>query len=852
MNHRAYRNELFSFGRLASFVVLLALLCLPVGLAAQDMSANGQGGEEQQTDLTTTGGVVFHTTDNPVEQLRTVSVPGSAVELYLWNEVLPSGQTQAYYAFSPDGHQLMGRVRATTYNVGLRDFTFDPMVQKMGVEAVLAARPDNTLYLVQFEATPLPELQAPITQSGGKIHRFLTDHTFIVEMSLATRNAVANLPIVRWVGPYHPAYRTEEYLRDALTGKTSPLEEQRYSIMVNDRDHSQQESLAEAIRNLGGFVHFTTPSGFRMEADLTQDQLLEVLHNNAVQFIDRWGGPGELDMNIVRDLGGANYLESMTGWTGQGVRGEIFDTELLTYHQEWLYSPIIHSSSSSGGYHGTACFGINFARGVDPNARGLLPDGQGIFYLYSESNQFGGSKSRYDICAELIDPLGPYRAVFQTASVGSTRTTQYTTISAEVDDYLFLHQILSTQSQSNAGNQDSRPQAWAKNMVGVGGFYHYNTSSRTDDRWNYSGSIGPAQDGRIKPDLAYFYDSIHTTYGSGSSSYTEFGGTSAATPTTSGHFGLLFQMWHEELWPGHGGGSSVFNSRPHTSTAKALLFNTAYRYDWTSGGPNADINRYVQGWGTADVRKLYDRADKTMVIDESDVILPLETKTYVVSVPVGETELNVTMVYTDLMGTVGASQHRINDLSLKVTSPSSTVYWGNNGLTSSNFSSSGGVSNTRDTVENVFIQNPAAGNWTVQVIGDEIIQDSHPETGNLDADFALVISGIEGGASPFELSISPDPLVSNQNNTFSVTGGDPYTNTYLAYSTLGSGSTWVSFLNVYLDIRNPTQGGTTKVTDGNGDVSWDIMVPPHFAGRQVWIQAAQYGQTTNVVYSMIQ
>ena len=85
--------------------------------------------------------------------------------------------------------------------------------------------------------------------------------------------------------------------------------------------------------------------------------------------------------------------------------------------------------------------------------------------------------------------------------------------------------------------------------------------------------------------------------------------------------------------------------------------------------------------------------------------------------------------------------HRINDLTLKVTSPSAVVYWGNNGLLEGNWSVAGGAANTIDTVENVFIQNPEAGVWTVEVIASEINEDGHVETPELDADFALVVSG---------------------------------------------------------------------------------------------------------------
>jgi hypothetical protein len=98
------------------------------------------------------------------------------------------------------------------------------------------------------------------------------------------------------------------------------------------------------------------------------------------------------------------------------------------------------------------------------------------------------------------------------------------------------------------------------------------------------------------------------------------------------------------------------------------------------------------------------------------------------------------MIYADPGGTTSSSQHRINDLTLKVTSPSNVVYWGNNGLLGGNWSTSGGSPNTVDTVENVFIQNPEAGPWTIEVLADEINQDGHVETPQMDADFALIIS----------------------------------------------------------------------------------------------------------------
>lgn len=718
----------------------------------QAARSSGDKGSDEAYGIALPNGKVIHKTNDKIVNLKTISIEGESTQLYTWDEDRGNGKNQPYYAISRDGKSLASRVRATSYDIKLRAHIFDPLKGLPKISPKLSSDFDNALYLVQFHTTALPTFRKKIKSLSGKVHRYLADHTFIVEMNADTRSQVSALPYVRWVGEYHPEYRLEKPLRDAIKGKADRLESQRYSIMLTEKGKEIQGSIKKKILSLGGKIDLEMPKGYRIEATLDQDQLQAISQENEVQFIDRWGGPGETDMNIVRAVGGANYLEGLQGWTGQGVRGEIFDTEIRTTHQEWLNPPIIHSTGTTGSAHGTSAYSNVFAQGVDPDARGILPDGQGIFFRYSESSQFGGPISRYDINQQLTDPAGIYQAVFQTSSVGSARTTDYTTVSAEVDDYLFLHPILSLQSQSNAGARPSRPQAWAKNIVSVGGFYHQGTEARTDDAW-YSGnggSIGPADDGRIKPDLAFFYDGIRSANSSSDTSYSNFGGTSSATPQTAGHFGMMFQMWHQGLWPSFGGGTSVFDSRPQMATAKALMINQAHQYDWNSGGANASLNRYVQGWGTADVRRLYDNASRMSIIDESDPILPLGTNSYSVEVLPAQSDLRVTMVYTDPMGTVGAVVDRINDLSLRVTSPSGTIYWGNNGLTASNVSTPGGVSNTVDTVENVILQNPEAGTWTVDVIADDLVQDARLETPALDADYGLVIAGGQIDVTPPE------------------------------------------------------------------------------------------------------
>ncbi len=669
-------------------------------------------------------------------------------EFKLWQEVDARGKSVPYYSIKlKDG--MYSEPRATSYELKLRYEQFTPLVDgtKRMIDDKLTSGRDTNLYIVQFHTQPLESYRKQLRAHGVEVYSYLPRHSHIVRMDSAIRNRVEALPCVRWVGQFHPAYRLDESILDDIARGDDDSEMQTYSIQVFQRGMEHQQNVADRIKTLGGSIMNTSPDGFRMTVVMNLNQLMNVVRMDEVHFIDPWG-PGEVDMDIVREISGANDIEALGGFSGEGVRGEIFDSELLLTHPEWLNPPIVHFNGSTIP-HGTSSYGVLFAQGLDPNARGLLPDGQGIFCFYEASTVYGGPFTPLLLNTEATDPDGPYRSVLHTSSVGSPRTTEYTTISAETDDVLFQVDYFSCQSMSNAFLQpQTRPQAWAKNIVAVGGVVHENTVDRADDYAD--GSTGPAADGRVKPDLTHFYDWIYTTSASGG--YIEYGGTSGATPCTAGHAGLVFQMWHEEVFPGFGGGATVFDSRPNSTTVKAMLVNTAYRYDWNSGGPNSNLWRTRQGWGMVNVGELYDYRNKIFIIDESDVLENLESTEYTLTVPPGEPVFRATMVYIDPAGNPSATEHRINDLSLKVTSPTDTVYWGNNGLHDDNWSTSGGVANTIDTVENVFIQNPDPGEWIVEVIASEIIEDSYLDTPELDVDYALIVTGVDMNVCPADLT----------------------------------------------------------------------------------------------------
>ncbi len=676
---------------------------------------------------------------------KTFEVPNSSMKVVLQKDS---------YQVNNNGNEFNYTL---SHKIRLKYNTFDPLLENPDVfinDKLKSAKKslqkidennDQIAYIVQFETQAFPGYQEKIKILGGTVYSPIPDNAMVIVMNTSVLEKVKNLPFVRWVGQFQAAYKLEKALQQTVIQR-EPAKVY-CSILLHDKSH--QDKVIEFIRTIGGIVK-ENPFSSRMVALLDGNQLYDVLNLNEVLFIDRATETSD-DMDQVREIAGANFVETVAGYTGQGVAGEACDDGVRSSHQEFIANPIVlHGASFNSGNsdHGTNVASILFSSGVFGQARGLLPNASRP--IFASRYQLGWPDGepfailRRTHIRQLVDPDGSYRAVFQTNSWGHAQTTSYTTISAEFDEILFDLDIVVTQSQSNEGNRDSRPEAWAKNIVSVGGIRGENSLTRTDDSWSSGASIGPAEDGRIKPDLSHFYDGVFSANEGSDSDYTNFGGTSSATPITAGLFGLLHQMWANGIFDGSPGkNGDVFENRPHMTTAKAILINLAYQY--TFNGSFHDLTRIHQGWGFPDIKNVYETARAygwklPILIDESQIINPLEIHSYDLMSD-GKQSLKATLVYADPKGNPGAVKQLINNLSLKLTSPSNVVYWGNYGLKNNNWSDSGGNADNLNNVENAFVMEPELGLWKIEVIADEIIQDGHLETQGIDADYALVATG---------------------------------------------------------------------------------------------------------------
>ena len=189
-------------------------------------------------------------------------------------------------------------------------------------------------------------------------------------------------------------------------------------------------------------------------------------------------------------------IRDTLGFTGQGVRGELADDNVPSRTWTSRAKPVIfHTSVAGPTDHGTNMYGCIFGTGTgDPAGDGMMPGAGDLC-----GHRAGGGRS---LQPDAGPAGGPLLCVLPVELLGGTQTTQYTTRSAEMDDILFDKNIFITNSMSNLGNQQCRPEAWAKNIMSVGAILHRDTLTTADDCWCGLGSIGPASDGRIKPEVA--------------------------------------------------------------------------------------------------------------------------------------------------------------------------------------------------------------------------------------------------------------------------------------------------------------------------------------------------------------
>ena len=241
----------------------------------------------------------------------------------------------------------------------------------------------------------------------------------------------------------------------------------------------------------------------------------------------------------------------------------------------------------------------------------------------------------------------------------------------------------------------------AKNVITVGA---------TDDvalLANFS-SRGPVKDGRLKPDITAMGAAVGSD--APNNSYYYNWGTSMACPAVTGGLALLYQRYRQ-LNAG---------ANPKNGLMKALVCNGGA--DKGTIGPD-----FQYGYGWMNLLRSVDMLENNHYFIAS--CTNGSTNTHTISVPANTAQLKVMLYWNDPAASPLSAKTLVNDLDLEVTDATlsttlpNILDTANANLSKAAVSGADHINNT----EQVVINNPAAGNYTIKVKGTAITQNPSQE-----------------------------------------------------------------------------------------------------------------------------
>jgi len=536
---------------------------------------------------------------------------------------------------------------------------------------------------------------------------------------------------------------SQKYNKDVLNQLSSKY----YEISV-----SQKEKVLEyaKINNIP----------IRVETDST---LIELM------YIDKYGMPQyytTYNENAAKTIstnevysGGAAGLSL----SGSGITVHEWDGgTVLSTHQEFD-NRVTNGDVTSTHYHATHVAGTIMASGVQSAAKGMAFSASLKAYDWTNDE----SEMASEAAAGALVSNHSYGYIRGWYWDGSSWSWQGNTSISTDEDYLFG--FYDTQAEAwddiaynapnylivkSAGNDrgdgpsgGAYPQdgpydcighsGISKNILTVGAVNDIpgGWTQPSDVTMSSFSSWGPADDGRIKPDIVANGVSLTSAYNTSNSAYATMSGTSMSSPSVTGSIALLIQHYENVVGSG---------SKMKAATVKALIINTADEAGTTTG-PD-----YSYGWGLINTQSA---AAKITEDQTTDVILEHylnDGDTYTRNITTnGISPLKVTVVWTDPAGTPPSPSldpsdvMLINDLDVRITQASNTYYpWK---LDKANLANPATQSteNNVDNVEEIYIASPTtATTYTITVDHDGTL------SGGAQA-FSMIISGdIDNAVAP--------------------------------------------------------------------------------------------------------
>ena len=613
----------------------------------------------------------------------------------------------------------------------------------------------------------------------GKIYGYIPYYAYLMKIRNDFVQSLKSKNYISWIGLYQPAYKLES--RDMLNMKGTV----EYTMLLYPE--VDRKTVANRLEELGGKVILPDDrySWFRrINVEIDASQLPRIARMPEVMYIQvmpEFKLTNDVSSRIINvyfaweltrnrlglDLDGNGQI---VGYADSGLDTgdpsnilEDFQGKIVAYH----YYNSFFDTQQDGLGHGTHCAGSIAGSGYlsevyqgyptnddnyDHAICGMAPEAQLVVgEIFTDDGYAWGLQ--FNSLSTIFGDAYNDGARIHSNSWGA-QSNSYDSMAAEVDQFMWDHSDFTVFFAAGNSGPDANTvgsPGTAKDCVTVGASENnrpeYGPNADNINEVASFSSRGPTEDNRIKPDICAPGTWILSTRSTkmqddiswghwpwdanndGIDDYCFMGGTSMATPTAAGAAALIRQYY-----------TDYAGITPSAALIKATMINGAI--DMGYGYPSND-----QGWGRIDIKNsLFPDPPKTWKYwDVSSGLNTGGTWTQQITVKDSSIPLRITLVWTDYPGEANANPAIVNDLNLKVVSPGGTEYHGN--VFSNSWSQPNPSSwDNLNTVENVFVENPETGTWTIEVDGASVSQGPQP--------FAVVARGALGAQVSYFVALT--------------------------------------------------------------------------------------------------
>jgi hypothetical protein len=546
--------------------------------------------------------------------------------------------------------------------------------------------------------------------SGVELLEYIPDQSYTVSIRGSLDLTILQAANARAIFQLSPAQKTEARLRGPIPSWAVKIAGT-VDVWISFPQSFSQQQVLEHLKALNVDVLSAQLASARiLSLRIAQNRVKEIAALPFVEYMQLAPAGDQLLNSNNRYASRATLLNATLADGGKGLKGEgvvigIGDNADIQTHIDFAGRLINRSPMPVTSGHGTHVSGTaagagnkeDYYRGYAPKSTIVSQGFNGILLnaaayvadhnMVLSNNSYGDNIEcsyfgTYDLYSRWLDQMAfelPYlENFFASGNSGSTGCPPLQP---------FYHTVL--------GGYQS-----AKNVVTVGA---------TTDTGFIAGfsSRGPVKDGRIKPEIVTHGQLVMSTWaGNG---YGGNNGTSMACPAATGGAALLYQRYRQLNG----------NANPKNGLLKAILCNGAS--DRGNSGPD-----FQYGFGWMNLLRSVDMIETNRYF--SAIATIGVTNTHTITVPANTTQLKVLLYWNDPAASPLTAKTLVNDLDLEVSNGSQTSLPKLLDTANANL----GVTATEgadhlNNMEQVVINNPAAGNYTIRVKGTAINQNNNQE-----------------------------------------------------------------------------------------------------------------------------